>query len=114
VHEWARTGSGLPHLGSALGGVAALIGSSHDRAARRTSAPSNQDPLDLIKADLVVAAVIELGRAGRALMGLLRLRSWRGLRRLLAPLDDTARLTLLWRRSHKLLVCSGQLRLHVG
>ena len=95
MHEWARTGSGLPHLGSALGGVAALIGSSHDRAARRTSAPSNQDPLDLIKADPVVAAVIELGRAGRALMGLLRLRSWRGLRRLLAPLADAAGLTLL-------------------
>jgi len=76
--------------------------------------PANQDALDLIEADLVVAAAAELGGAGRALMGLLRLRSGRGLRRLLAPLADAAGLALLWRRSHKLLARSGQLRLHVG
>ena len=51
-------------------------------------------------------------------MELLRLRSWHGLRPLLAPLalaslTDTARLILRWRRSHKLLARPSQLGLRI-
>src|SRR4051812_22422590 len=59
-------------------------------------------------------ATAETWAAGCALMELLRLRHWRGLRRLLAPLADAVRLILRGRRSHKLLARPSQLGLRIG